>query len=144
MKHIFMLTAPFSRNKRHCMKLMALFTALVISLSSTGQSGTWKEMNDFHDMVSKVLHPVESGNLQPLKNNSNDLLDKARKWQNAPAPGAYQYPQLKTDLEKLVADCTNLNEAVKAKKSNKEIKQLAMQTHNHFHVILSAAENKKK
>ena len=125
------------------MKITGILVALCAAIFSFGQSGTWKEMNDFHEVVGKVLHPVESGNLQPLKSNSSDLMNKAIKWKNASSPAAYSYPQLAADLDKLVADCTSLNDAVKAKKNDKELKRLAMQTHNQYHHIASATESKK-
>ena len=124
--------------------MITLLICLFISSTCIGQNTAWKEMDDFHEMVSKLLHPVESGNLQPLKTNSQSLLDKAKAWQASPAPSAFRYPQLKTDLDTLVAACTNLNDAVKIKKSNKEIKNLAMQTHMIFHSILSSMENRQK
>ena len=125
------------------MKLITLFAAVLISLASFGQSANWKEMDDFHAMVSKALHPAEGGNLQPVKENSSSLLDKAKAWQASSAPAAFQYPKLKDDLGNLVASCSKLDDAVKTKKSNKTIKDLAMQTHTAFHTILSATEKNK-
>ena len=107
------------------------------------QNGTWKEMDDFHEMVSKNLHPAEAGNLQPLKNNSEALLDKAKKWQLAAVPAEYNYAGIKNDLDTLVMKCTKINDAVKSKKSNKELKTLAMQLHTSFHKILDATEKKE-
>jgi hypothetical protein len=126
------------------MKPTSIFIALLITISFFGQQPAWKELNDFHEMVSKVLHPVESGNLQPLKKNSAGLLEKALEWKNSTAPVPYQYPAMKADMDKLITDCTKLNDAVKAKKNKAMLKQLAMQTHDQFHAILSAAEAKKK
>ncbi len=45
-------------------------------------------MEDFHTVMSKSYHPVEEGNLQPVKDNVNALVQKALAWQASAIPSA--------------------------------------------------------
>jgi hypothetical protein len=97
-------------------------------------------MERFDEQVDTVLHPVEMGNLRPVKANSAALLTNAKHWQSSTIPADCNYPALKTDLEELVKKCQDLDEAVRLKKGNAEIKRLAMQVHDKFHQILHAVK----
>ncbi|HTS45188.1 MAG TPA: hypothetical protein VMH01_12380 [Puia sp.] len=89
-------------------------------------------------MKRRILFVIaENGNWQPVKENCNSQSDKANAWQVSSVPAAFQYLKLKDDLDKLIASCTKPDEAVKTKKSNKTIKDLAMQTHTALYTILS-------
>jgi hypothetical protein len=124
------------------MKRIIILLSLLISLATKSQQTNWKELNDFHSMVSEVLHPVEADNLEPIKKKSQLFLDKAVTWQRSTVPAADQYPQIEADLKKLVGECSRLNDAVKNKSSDKNIKNVAMETHMTFHSILSSIKEK--
>jgi hypothetical protein len=124
------------------MKPILIFISLFICIASRSQTRSWKEMDDFHVLVSQILHPVETGNLEPLKKNSQLLLDDAVLWQKSPVPPADMSPEIAGQLKELVGSCEKLNDAVKQKKSNKEISSLAMSTHMKFHMILNSLKEK--
>lgn len=115
------------------LSLLPLFTVL-----SFAQKQDWKEKQAFHELVSETLHPTETGNFMPLKNKSADLLAKAEEWQKSQAPAGNEYPELKTDLEKLVKACRDIDGAVKSKKDKTELRKLATVAHNSYHRIVHA------
>jgi hypothetical protein len=124
------------------MKHILLIFSLLISIAGYSQESGWKELNDFHTLVTQLLHPVESGNMEPLKKNSQQLLDKAIAWQKSTVPAADQSPQIAGQLKELVGSCEKLNDAVIQKKSNKDLSSLAMATHMNFHMILNSLKEK--
>ncbi len=124
------------------MRRIFILLSFFISITAKTQDGSWKELNDFHALVTEVLHPVEGGNLEPLKKNSQLLLDKAILWQKSHVPSLYQSAQISGQLKELVSDCEKLNDAVKLKRSNKELSSVAMSTHTEFHKILNSPKEK--
>ena len=44
------------------------------------EKSDWKEMQNFHSLISATFHPSEEGNLKPLKAKSDSLLLAAKTW----------------------------------------------------------------
>ena len=112
--------------------LIALITATSISYSQTPE---WKEMKDFHAVMSKTFHPAEENNLQPTKDNAAELLTIAKAWQNSTAPAGYNATIAKPLLKQLVKDCKEVKKAVAANKTDAELKQLITKAHETFHEL---------
>jgi len=118
------------------MKQFTLFVfAVFLSLSGIAQQAEWKQMDEFHAVMSKTFHPAEEGNLNPTKNNAAILTSKAKAWESAPVPKGYDAAIAKPILKKLVASCEAVEAAVKAKKSDKELTSLITKAHDDFHEI---------
>jgi len=122
--------------KRSLIIIICLLTTSILF----AQKKEWKQMEDFHTVMSKSYHPVEEGNFQPAKDNANTLFQKARAWQVSPVPTGYNAKQVKFKLIKLVRDCKALKEAVNKKKSNDELKNLITIAHTTFHGIMEDGE----
>lgn len=114
-------------------KLVLTFLAVFASIFSFAQTPEWKEMHDFHTVMSATFHPAEENNLKPCKENANALLTKALAWEQAKVPAGYNATLAKPILKQLVKDCKALTEAVKTKKSDKELKNLITKAHDTFH-----------
>lgn len=118
------------------MKRLTLFILTVfLSVSGIAQQAEWKQMDEFHAVMSKTFHPAEEGNLTPTKNNAAILTSKAKAWESAPIPKDYDAAIAKPILKKLVASCEAVEAAVKAKKSDKELTSLITKAHDDFHEI---------
>jgi hypothetical protein len=118
------------------MKQFILFVfAVFLSLSGIAQKPEWKQMEEFHSVMSKTFHPAEEGNLTPTKENAANLTSKAKAWESAPIPKGYDAAIAKPILKKLVASCEAVEAAVKAKKSDKELTSLITKAHDDFHEI---------
>ncbi len=104
------------------------------------QKKEWKQMEDFHIIMAKCYHPVEEGNLQPVKDNADALVQKAQVWQASAIPSAYNAKQVKPILDKLVGNCKAVKEAVMQKKSNDDLKKLITTAHKTFHELMEKEE----
>ena len=98
-------------------------------------------MDEFHAIMAKSYHPVEEGNLQPLKDNIDSLVIKAKAWQTSPVPAVYKAKPIKPILDKLVTQCVSVKEVITQKKSNEIIKKQITAAHNTFHEIMEKCED---
>ncbi|MDR3716829.1 MAG: hypothetical protein P4L51_28810 [Puia sp.] len=121
-------------------RIIFLIGSICLSLCAPAQQHAWKEMESFHELVGAVLHPVEMGNLRPVKEKSAALLAGAMQWQASAIPPDCNYPALKTDLVDLVKHCKDLDEAVRMKRSNDQLKKLAIGIHNQYHRMADAVK----
>jgi hypothetical protein len=117
--------------------LYTLATLLLFTLAAHAQKIEWKAMDTFHDLSNKTLHAAIAGDMQPLKQNSEQLLTDAIQWQKSAVPAQITTTKIKADLDEIVKQCTELNTAVKAGKPDNELKLLADKTHKTFHIILA-------
>jgi hypothetical protein len=116
-------------------QLFLFFIAAILSVASYAQQAEWKQMEEFHSVMSKTFHPAEEGNLKPTKDNAATLTAKAKAWESAPIPKGYDAAIAKPILKKLVASCEAIEAGVKAKKTDKELTALITKAHDDFHEI---------
>jgi hypothetical protein len=83
--------------------------------------------------MSPTFHPAEENNLKPTRENAQKLLLVAQKWQKSKVPAGFNAVLAQPILKKLVKDCSMVAQAVKAKKSDAELKQLMTKAHDTFH-----------
>lgn len=126
------------------MKLSVLFIAfLALACNGFAQSNTWKEMHDFHSVMSATYHPAEDNDFKPLKENAGSLTSKAKIWAASAVPQGYNATTAKPILKKLVAKCGELEAAVKEGKANADLKKLITEAHDIFHEIMEKCRDKK-
>jgi hypothetical protein len=110
--------------------------ATMFSITTFAQNQpAWKEMSDFHAVMSKTFHPTEEGNFQPVKQNASLLVAKAQAWLDSKVPDGFHKEVTAPILARLVEKCKNLETAVKAKKSDDDLKKLIAEAHDVFHEI---------
>jgi hypothetical protein len=117
--------------------------AIICLLSATAlfaQIKEWKEMDDFHAVMAKSYHPVEKGNLQPLKENIDSLVTRAKAWQASAIPAVYATKSIKPILDKLVTDCLAIKESINRKQSDTILKEQVTRAHQTFHEIMEKCE----
>lgn len=105
-------------------------------LTATAQKANWKEMHDFHAIMSSTFHPTEEGNLQPLKDSSAALLKAAKSWQKSTVPEGYNASSVQPVLTRLTDECAAINNAVKAKKPDADLTKMITKAHDTFHEIM--------
>jgi hypothetical protein len=96
----------------------------------------WKEMKDFHTVMSKTFHPSEENNLKPLREMSKDLVSKAEAWKNSSAPEGYDAKLVSPILNKLLDKCKAIDKAIPAGASDSELKIMITEAHDVFHEIM--------
>ena len=113
---------------------------LVTSTVVFAQNKDWKQMEAFHQVMSKTYHPAEEGNLQPVKDNIDELIKKAKAWQSSSVPAAYKAKPIKPLLDELVTESVAIKEAVAQKKDDGTLKKMITTAHNTFHEIMEKCE----
>jgi hypothetical protein len=125
-------------------KIACLFlTALVLVASVNAQSKKWKEMDEFHTVMSETYHPAEEGKLGPIKSRSQEMVDKAMAWSRSVAPEGYDKKAVNASLKELLRGAKELNSLVKANASDKEITDKLSSLHEIFHTIMEKCEKEK-
>ena len=112
--------------------VLLLFTTFSFAQTKTN----WKEMHDFHAVMSKTFHPAEENNLQPLKESAGELTVMAKTWRSSIVPEGYNGNITKPILGKLVKQCAAIQTAVKKKKSDADLKKMITEAHDIFHEIM--------
>lgn len=127
-------------------KILFIIFSLILTSTLFAQKEakiSWKELNDFHDLVSPVFHTAEKGNYSTAKDSSYLLLDRAQKLNAAPLPAGLATATYKPLTERLVLETKDIDAAVKAKKTDAELKPLLHKAHNTFHEILGKFKAEK-
>lgn len=117
-------------------KISVVVCLLFCTLLVQAQKNEWREMHNFHAVMSKTFHPAEEGKLQPLKDSATELFAKAKEWQQSTVPQGYNAKVTAPILKQLVTKCTELQKAVAAKKDNKTLTKLITEAHEIFHEIM--------
>jgi len=119
--------------KKICSLLIASF---ILIASAQGQKASWKEMKEFHTVMSETFHPAEEGKLGPIKSRSQEMVDKAVVWQKSEVPEGYDKKEVKKLLKKLVDGSKELNKMIKDNADDKAITDKLSGLHDVFHEIM--------
>lgn len=133
----------FVQNKKmkNIVRIVCFILALLPAISFAQQKkAAWPEMKTFHSYMASTFHPAEEGNLAPLKAKADSLLMAAQLWNQSAIPNNFKPEETKTELGKLVAQCTAVKEAVAAKKDDKELTALITNAHDIFHKIVGECQ----
>lgn len=114
--------------------LIALFS--VSSLFTFAQKAAWKELDDYHAVMSQTFHPAENGDLKPLFKNAAELASKAMILKNAEIPTAYQKDGVAASIKSLEKESKALAKMVKKNKSEEELKKAIFALHDRFHEVM--------
>jgi hypothetical protein len=126
-------------------KIISLLVFTFLCLFSFAQKqADWKEMHDFHAVMSKTFHPAEENNLKPLKQQADSIVSVAKAWQTSIVPVGFNGGVTKPILEKLVKQTEIVQTAVKQNKSDAELKKLITEAHDIFHEIMEKCRDEKK
>ncbi len=121
--------------------LLLIFTAVVVAKPGHAQpKAKWQEMEAFHDVMSNTFHPAEEGKLEPIRNRSAEMLEKAIAWKNSTPPEGYDKNAVKVNLNKLVKGAKEINKMVKKNASDTELKEELSALHDVFHEIMEKCE----
>lgn len=122
-------------NKKTWLLSICIVVMAFVQNAQAQSAQKWKEMDAFHQVLSKTFHPAEEGNVKPAKDSASLLLERATAWQQAAIPSGFKPELTKTVLAKLVASCQELNTAVKQGKSDDDIKAKITKVHDDFHEL---------
>ncbi len=118
------------------------FFAASTASAQTVKKAPWKEMHDFHEVMSTSFHPAEEGNLAPLREKSALLVERAIAWQKSAVPAGYIPKTTSEVLKRLVKQCKKVNKAVKKGKSDAVLTAEITTAHDVFHEIMEKCREK--
>lgn len=120
-----------------------LVTGLLLITSINAQTKKWKELDEFHTVMSETFHPAEEGKLGPIKSRSQEMVDKAMAWMRSKAPEGFDKKAINVSLKQLLKGTKELNGLVKANATDKEITDKLTAVHDLFHQIEEKCEKKE-
>lgn len=110
--------------------LLVVLLGLTVAVSAQAK---WKELSDFHDIMSATFHPAEEGKLGPVKAHSQEIIDKAVAWKTSTAPEGFSKAAIKEQLKKLVKGSKELHKLIKNNGTDKQITEKLTALHELFH-----------
>lgn len=125
-------------------KLFILTGCMLAAIISHAQKTEWKEMHDFHAIMSVTFHPSEENNLKPLRDSCAVLVLKAQAWQKSAVPQGYNKETTGPILKRLVAECEAIKAAVKRNKPDAELKPMIAKAHDTFHEIMEKCRDNEE
>ena len=127
------------------MKKIVLFALILTAVSfkpaQAQQKEKWKEMENFHGVMSTTFHPAEEGKFEPIRTRSAEMVEKAVAWKNSTAPGGYNQEAVQKILVKLVKGAKKVNNLVKKSASDADLKEQLTELHEIFHEITEKCQH---
>jgi superoxide dismutase len=96
---------------------------------------TWKELAAFHVVMSQTYHPSEEGNLQPIRERSEEFLERARDLQKGKVPALLDSPEIHKSINGLVTGGAELNQMVTNRADDQALTKKLDELHDVFHTI---------
>ena len=112
--------------------------------ASAGDSDKWNELSAFHELMSATFHPMEEGDLKPIRSRAKEMAAKAVQWSNSTPPKIYDQPKIKSNLTKLSHEATALAARVGENASDAQVKELLTALHDRFHEVVGMCRDAKK
>lgn len=129
-------------------KLHSIFTVIalfaVCTLSAQSITDKWKQLHDYHELLSKTFHPAEEGNFTAIKNSSAELLLKAEALDVATMPQDLRTPKIDETIAVLKKQTKMVDELVQKKAPNPELMRAFENLHDVFHRIVELCQPGKK
>lgn len=94
----------------------------------------WKEMDAFHATLGATFHPVQKGDLAPLKANVATLAAKASDWNASTPPAACASQAMKESVAWLATNSAALAAKVKSGAADSELTAAITAIHDRFEV----------
>lgn len=104
------------------------------------EKAQWKEMDSFHEVMSKTFHPAEEGKFEPIRTRSAEMLDRATAWEKSTPPAGYNKDAVSKTLKELVKGAGEINKLVGEKATDAIIKEKLSALHDLFHEIMEKCE----
>ncbi len=104
----------------------------------------WPEIKVFHKVMAQTFHPSEEGNLQPIKERSGEMVEKANALKTAKIPTEFNTKEIIASVNKLVKDSKTLDKLVKSKATDAKITKALSGLHDTFHTIVGLCTHEEE
>ncbi|MFH1119021.1 MAG: hypothetical protein V1775_04305 [Bacteroidota bacterium] len=109
----------------------------VSGIATAQNKAEWKEMVEFHTVMSQTFHPAEEGNYQPIRERSGEMVEKAIAWKNSIIPSDYSNVKgIKKNLKQLIKKSSALDGKIKSNCTDEVIMEDLTVLHDVFHNII--------
>ena len=106
------------------------------ALPKPDKFANWPEIKAFHKVMSQTFHPSEEGNLQPIKERSAEMAEKATALKTALIPTPFNKKEIIAAITTLAKDSKTLDKLVKSKATDDKITKALNDLHDVFHTIV--------
>ncbi len=120
--------------------LMSVCAILFFQTTYSQEKIRWKEMDSFHEIMSKTFHPAEEGKLEPIRSRSGEMVEKAVAWKSSTAPKGYDKEAVTKSLNDLVKGAKDIDKLVKENAGDDVLKDKLSALHDVFHQIMEKCE----
>jgi hypothetical protein len=103
----------------------------------------WTALKNFHEVMSQTFHPMEDGNLEPIKTRSLEMSEKAALL-NKDIPTEFNTPAIADAAKRLEEGCKTMNDMITNNASDDEIKKSLISMHDVFHEIAGLCSDAAK
>jgi hypothetical protein len=121
------------------MKQTILTVAMILCCAATFAEGAmdkWPALKSFHEVIAATFHPSMEGNLKPVKEKADELVDRASALSTAPMPQEYNNEKVKMAIAKLQIETKELKTMVSKNEADAAIKTKLSAVHHCFHKIV--------
>ncbi|HMP91860.1 MAG TPA: hypothetical protein PKD90_03260 [Phnomibacter sp.] len=124
-------------------KMLCVLGLSLVAARAQAQTkpGDWKELKDFHGVMSETFHPAEEGKLDPIKQRSAEMVQKATTWKKSTPPAEFNKPEIQKSLTKLVKGSKELDKMVKKSASDEALTKKLTDLHDVFHEIVGLCKD---
>lgn len=109
--------------------------ALTAPLLKSIEKDTWTALTEFHKVMSQTFHPMEEGNLKPIRERSGEMALKAAIMQSGPIPASFDTPEIRKAIADLIKGAEDLNKTIRKKGKDEVVKTKLTALHDTFHLI---------
>lgn len=124
--------------KRSILLIIIALATISFSVPAYAQSkfDKWPELKSFHHVMSNTFHPMEEGNLKPIRERSGEMAEKAKVLASSKIPDEFNNKDVQKAVADLERDSKKLDEMIKNNATDDEIKKSLSALHDTFHVIV--------
>jgi len=122
---------------------LVLFSSVTFVSKAQDQFKDWPALGEFHEIMAATFHPAEDGNLEPARQRTGELLDKADLLEKSVVPEKYNTPALKAAVKTLVKNTDKLYGLIKKRGTDDKVKAQLTVVHDSFHKIVGLCTDPK-
>ena len=120
-------------------QLLTLVLALAIGFAAKAddkKKTDWPAITEFHTVMSQTFHPSEEGNFGPIRQRSEEMMNKAAALSRGRVPQQYQTPEMRNAVARLQIGTKTINEMVQKNATDEQLKPALSKLHDTFHEIV--------
>jgi hypothetical protein len=101
---------------------LVFFLGFNLSTFAQGKFDKWPEIKSFHAVISATFHPSETGDLEPIKKRSAELLKSATALSTSKIPAEFDKKEVQEALKKLQKEASAIDKLVSGKAKDEALK----------------------